>query len=200
MSLLEFNATTENQLTQRQRWSVYLSLVVLALGLYIGYTFKESALTQTVIYSNVEAGLTAFYPSGWLLDEDGDYIFRVRDMTNRGFKTTIQVQTLPVSADIVERNLLDQLTLVRSQFLIDYNVLGYSDFELSNENTAIAMTYTFVSRETSPFLEGIPSVVIGLDVLTIQRGQALIITFRADSNIYQQELSVFNQFLDNLSF
>jgi len=200
MSLLEFNATTENQLTQRQRWSVYLSLIVLALGLYIGYTFKESALNQTVIYSNVEAGLTAFYPSGWLLDEDGDYIFRVRDMTNRGFKTTIQVQTLPVSADIVERNLLDQLTLVRSQFLIDYNVLGYSDFELSNENTAIAMTYTFVSRETSPFLEGIPSVVIGLDVLTIQRGQALIITFRADSNIYQQELSVFNQFLDNLNF
>jgi len=200
MSLIEYNTSPEDQLTQRQRWSVYLTFIMLLAGLYIGYTLRESAINQTVVYANVEAGLTALYPTGWLLDEDGDYIFRVRDMTNPGFKTVIQVQTLPVSADIVERNLLDQLTLVRSQFLIDYNVLGYSDFELENENTAIAMNYTFVSRDTNPFLEGISSVVIGLDVLTIQRGQALIITFRADSDIYQQELPIFNRFLDNLNF
>lgn len=200
MSLLEVNVPTEYQLTPRQRWATYLSFIVILAGLYLGYSLRESAIRQTVTYANIQAGLEAQYPEGWLLDEDGDYIFRVRDMTNLGFKTVIQVQTLPVSADVVERNLLDQLTLRRSQFLIDYNVLGYSDFTLPNDIPAIAMNYTFVARDSSPFLEGISSVVVGLDVLTIQRGQALVITFRADSSIYEQELAIFNQFLENLNF
>ena len=200
MSFIEADFTVNNQLTQRQRWSFYGSLLLIFISLYIGYTFRESALTQTVEYSNIEAGISSAYPSRWLVDEDGDYVFRIRDMSNRGFKTSIQVQTLPVSPDIVERNLLDRLTLSRSQFLIDYNVLGYSEFELRNEISAVAMNYTYVSRDASPFLEGISTVVIGLDILTIQRGQALVITFRADSSIYERELTTFNQFLENLSF
>jgi len=200
MSLIEVDFSTNDQLTQRQRWSFYGSLILVIVGVYIGYSLRESALTQTVSYSNIEAGIVSDYPSRWLLDEDGDYVFRIRDMSNRGFKTSIQVQTLPVSADIVERNLLDQLTLSRSQFLIDYNVLGYSDFLLRNEISSIAMNYTYVSRDANPFLEGISTVVIGLDILTIQRGQALVITFRADSSIYERELATFNQFLENLSF
>ncbi len=200
MSLTELDLQAQSALPQRQRWAIYLSFFVIVFGLYFGFTLRESALGQNTVYSNIQAGLTVNYPEGWLLDEDGNYIFRVRDMTTLGFKTVIQVQTLPISNDTVERNLLDQLTLRRSQFLIDYNILGYSDFVLPNDDIAIAMNYTFVSRDSSPFLEGISSVVVGLDILTIQRGQALVITFRADSSIYDQELAVFNQFLENLNF
>lgn len=200
MSLVEINLSTENTLTPRQRIATYVSVFVIFIGIYFGYVIRESAINQTVVYSNVQAGLIASYPDGWLIDEDGDYIFRVRDMSNLGFKTVIQVQTLPVNTDVAERNLLDQLTLSRSQFLIDYNVLGYSEFTLPNEDVAIAMNYTFVSRDTSPFLEGISSVVVGLDILTIQRGQALIITLRADASIYEQALTTFNNFLSDLNY
>lgn len=200
MTFQEIYDQSQDQLSQRQRWATYLSMAIIILGMYIGMTLRDSALNQSTIYSNVQAGLTANYPEGWLLDENGPYIFRVRDMATLGFKTSIQVQALPVSADVVERNLLDQLTLSRSQFLIDYNVLGYSDFNLPNDTTAVSMNYTFVSRDTSPFLEGISSVVVGLDILTIQRGQALVITYRADASIYEQQLFIFDQFLQNLRY
>lgn len=200
MSFLEVNISNSTQLTQRQRWSIYLSYFVIVVCLYIGFSLRDNSLNRTTVYTNVEAGITALYPARWLLDETGDYVLRVRDVSNRGFKTVIQVSTLPVTADIVERNLLDRLSLSRSQTFIDYSILGYSDYTLPDETDAIAMSYTFVSRDASPFLEGVSSVVVGLDILTIQRGQALIITFRADSNTYEQELPTFEHFIQDLNF
>jgi len=161
---------------------------------------RTAALSRYEIYSNPSAGITAQYPAGWLQDTSGDYVFRVRDMTYTGFKTTMQVSIQPVTPDVVERNALDRLSLIRSQTFIDYSVLGYDNYMLPNEVTAVSMLYTYVSRESSPFLEGIPNVVIGTDVLTIRRGQAIIITFRADSKIYEQELPRFERFVENLNF
>lgn len=200
MTILEIDSPNVYELTQRQRWSFYLSYFVIALCIYIGFSLQDSSLSRTSIYTNIEAGITANYPDRWLLDETGDYVFRVRDMSNRGFNTVIQVRTLPVSDDTVERNILDRLSLSRSQTFIDYNILGYSDYLLPNELPAVAMSYTFVSRDASPFLEGVSTVVVGLDILVIQRGQALIITFRADSNKYENELPIFEDFIENLSF
>jgi len=200
MSFLELNIANEPELTQRQRWSIYLCYIAIAFCFYIGFSLRETSLNQTTLYTNVEAGITALYPERWLLDESGDYVLRVRDMSNRGFKTVMEVSTLPVTSDTVERNLLDRLSLNRSQTFIDYSILGYTDYLLPDETPAIAMSYTFVSRDASPFLEGVSTVVVGLDILTIQRGQALIITFRADSNTYEQELSTFEQFIQDIDY
>lgn len=188
------------ELTQQQRWSMYASYILIIIAIYMGITLRDGSINRTSEYSNIEAGITAEYPERWLLDESGDYVFRVRDMSNRGYKTEIQVRTLPVSDDIVERNVLDRLSLNRSQTFIDYNVLGYDEYMLPNELSALSMSYAFVSRDASPFLEGVPSVVVGLDILLIQRGQALIITFRADSSTYDIELSTFERFIQNLRF
>jgi hypothetical protein len=200
MSFLENNIYNETQLSQRQRWALYLSYAIIIICLYIGFNLRENSLNRTTIYTNIEAGITALYPEHWLLDEAGDYVLRVRDMSNRGFKTVMQVSTLPVTNDTVERNLLDRLSLNRSQTFIDYSILGYNDYLLPDETPAIAMSYTFVSRDASPFLEGVSTVVVGLDILTIQRGQALILTFRADSITYEQEFSTFERFIQDIDF
>jgi len=200
MTIIETNPINTIELTQRQRWSLYLSYLIIVIGLYIGITLRDGSIFRTSEYTNIEAGITAQYPERWLLDEAGDYVFRIRDMSNQGFKTVIQVRTLPVSDDIVERNILDRLSLNRSQTFIDYNVLGYGTYMLPNELSAVTMSYTFVSRDASPFLEGVSSVVVGLDILLIQRGQALIMTFRADSSTYESEFNTFQQFIENLRF
>ena len=188
------------QTSRRQRWSSALSYTLIFACLALGVNLRDSSISQSSIYVNVEAGITARYPRRWLLDEDGDYVFRVRDMAYRGFNTLIELGTLPVSADTVERNLLDRLTLKRSQTLIDYTILGYDNYRLPDESRAVAMSYSFVSRDASPFLEGVSSIVVGLDILTINRGQALIISFRADASIYQQELATLDWFIQNLDF
>ena len=188
------------QITPRQRWSIALSYMMIIAGLLLGANQRDRSLYQSSIYNNISAGITASYPARWLLEESEDTVFRVRDMSHRGFNTVIEVSSLPVGPDSAERNLFDQLSLQRSQVLIDYSVLGYDSYRLPDESEAISMSYSFVSRDASPFLEGVSSIVNGLDILTIRRGQALNISFRADSTIFQRELPIFESFITNLEF
>ncbi len=188
------------QITQRQRWSIALSYLLIAIGLALGLNQRDAALNVSSVYRNVEAGITASYPARWLLDESGDYVFRARDMSHRGYQTLIELRTLPVGPDSAERNILDHLSLQRAQVLVDYAVLGYDTYRLPDETWAISMSYSFVARDSSPFLEGVSSIVNGLDILTLRRGQALIITFRADSSIYRRELETLRWFIQNLEF
>ncbi|MCY3979169.1 MAG: hypothetical protein OXG23_13805, partial [Chloroflexi bacterium] len=128
------------------------------------------------------------------------YVFCFCYMAHLGFKTVIEVSTSPVGPDTTERNIFDQLSLQRSQVLIDYTVLGFDTYRLADDSAAVSMSYSFVSRDTSPFLEGVSSIVNALDILTIRRGQALIVSFRADNKIYQAELETLRWFVQNLEF
>ncbi|MCY3781768.1 MAG: hypothetical protein OXG78_15750 [Chloroflexi bacterium] len=188
------------QITPRQRWSIAFSYVLIAIGILLGINQRETLLHQISTYSNVETGITASYPARWLLEESESNIFRVRDMSHRGFNTEIEVRSLPVGSDNAERNLLDRLSMQRARVLIDYTVLGYDTYSLPDETQAVTMAYAYVSRDASPFLEGESFIVRGLDILTLRRGQALVITFRADSSIFQRELQTLTQFINNLQF
>jgi len=189
-----------NELSFTQRWSHYLTLFIAFFGISYALNLQSQALNAVVSYTNVQAGITASYPANWLLDTQGNYVFRVRDMSHTDFNTTIQVAVRPVSEDTTERNVLDSLSLNRSQILTDYTVLSIDDYLLPDETTGRAMRYVYVSRDPSPFLESIPVVVSGLDILTMERGQAIIITFRVNASQFDEELSLFEQFLDNLSY
>ncbi len=189
------------QITPRQRWSLAFSYIFIMAGLALGVNLRDSALRQSSVYNNVEAGIQASYPARWLLDEPaGRFVFRVRDMSFAGFNTTIEVSALPVGADTSARNLFDQLSLERAQILTDYSVLGYDSYAMPDETAALSMTYSFVSRDSSPFLEGVSSLVNGVDILTIRRGQALVISFRADASAYARELETLEWFVQNLQF
>lgn len=188
------------QMSPRQRWSIAFTYMLIILGLALGLNQRDSTLNLASEYSNLEAGISAKYPARWLLEETGAYIFRVRDMAHRGFNTVIEVSAAPVGSDTSERNILDQLTLQRAQVLTDYTVLAYDEFRLADDSPAISMSYSFVSRDSNPFLEGVSSIVYGLDILTVRRGQALIIAFRADADIYLRELETLRWFVQNLEF
>ncbi len=188
------------QLTQRQRLSLSLSYFVIALGLLAGINQRDSALNETRVYTNFEAGITAVHPARWLLEETGDFVFRVRDMAYPGFNTLIEVSTVAVGTDNSARNIFDQLSLARAQSLVDYHVLGYDELALPDESSATTMSYAFVARDASPFLQGVASVVSGMDILIVRRGTALIITYRADNRIYEREFATLRWFIDNLEF
>ena len=188
------------QISPRQRWSIALSYFLILIGLALGINQRDGSLNQTSSYNNIEAGIAASYPARWLLDESEGNIFRVRDMSHRGFNTVIELSSLPAGIDSSERNLLDRLSLQRAQVLIDYTVLGYDTYTLPDDTQATTMAYSYVSRDTSPFLEGVSSIVSGLDILTVRRGQALVISFRADAAVFQRELSTLTTFIDNLQF
>ncbi|MCK6577964.1 MAG: hypothetical protein L6Q98_07645 [Anaerolineae bacterium] len=198
MSLLEV-APERAGVTQRQRWGHYFVLIYAVLSILIGINLRESSLNAVVQYSNSQAGIRAFYPQGWLLDSEGDYVFRVRDMTAPSFKTTFQVATEPLASTASARNAVDLLTLRRSQ-LSAYQILSRSQIVLSNEQEALAVEYAYASTDDDPFLSQLPRIVAGVDIIVIQRGQAIIITFLSDVDSFDRNYVAFQRFLDALVF
>jgi hypothetical protein len=187
-------------LTARQRWSHYFVLIYGVFALFVGFNLRESTLSASLPYVNSAAGIRAYYPQNWLIDTSGDYVFRVRDLTATGFKTSITVDVQPVTLTTSARNLLDSLTLNRSQTLSAYNVLSTEPYLLPGERQATAMTYAYVASESNPFLESLPIVVRGLDIIAIQGGQAIVVTFLSDASTYDVNLPLFQRFLNDLEF
>jgi len=200
MTLIEVTETRA-EITQRQRWSHYFVFIYALIAVFIGFNLRSATLDATTPYVNSQVGIRALYPQRWLIDTSGDYIFRVRDLSQAKFKTTLQVQVQPVTINTTGRNLLDTLTLNRSQTLSGYKVLSQQDdYKLPNGQTATEMLYVYVASDDNPFLKTIPSVVEGQDILTIRRGQAIIITFLSDAEIFDDNLPIFERFLDDLEF
>lgn len=199
MTIIEISRQTE-ELSQRERWSHYFVFIYALIALIIGFQLRSSTLEATVLYTNPQAGIRALYPQRWLIDNAGDYVFRVRDVTQIGFKTTMQVDVQPVSINTSARNLLDTLSLNRMQTLSRYSVLENVPYMLPNDQEATAMRYVYVEGSDNPFLESLPTVVEGIDILAIRRGQAIIITFLSDSRTFDQNFPVFERFLDDLEF
>ena len=199
MTVIEISRPAE-ELSQRERWSHYFVFIYAAIAVFIGLQLRSSTLDATVLYTNPQAGIRALYPQRWLIDSAGDYVFRVRDVTQLGFKTAMQVDVQPVSINTSARNLLDTLSLNRMQTLSSYDVLENVPYTLPNEQEATAMRYVYVEGSNNPFLESIPTVVEGMDILTIRRGQAIIITFLSDSRTFDENFPIFERFLNDLEF
>jgi len=187
--------------TQRQRYSHYFAVAFCLFGLLLGLNLRDSALFATTQYADTRAGIRAFYPENWLIDTSSpDYVFRVRDMTEPGFKTTIQVSMEPVSPQTAIRNVIEALSLERMQTLAQYTILSIDPYFLEDQPEAFAVSYAYAAGNTDPFLESVPEVVRGMDILTIKRGQAIIIGFRSDADTYEQNLPIFERFLNDLEF
>jgi hypothetical protein len=189
------------QLSFRQRWNHYLVLIAALIGLLIARSLRDNVLLAVTPYINTTAGIRALYPRNWLIDTSGDYIFRVKDASRVGFKTTIQVSVQAVSTNTTTRNLVDALTLNRSQLLAGYHARSANDnFILPDGTPATAVSYNYAAIINDPFLDTVPIVVKGIDIISIKRGQAVIITFLADSNTYSDDYNTFDRFLNTLEF
>lgn len=186
-------------MTRNQRWADYLMLFVGILLLLGGIIFRDSIVNAQFFYEDIVNGVRAFYPAQWLLDTQGDYIFRVRDTQTKGFKTTIQVSSLPASAATTARTIADRIALTRAQTLTDFRILSTTNTEFRGIEAQLIL-YTFVSRELNPFLEDIPSVVLAQDIIVQQRNRAFVLTFRAEASRYDALYPLFARFLALLEF
>lgn len=199
MTVIEIGAPRA-VITQRQRWSNYFVLIYAVMAVIVGINLRDSAVNATVQYSNIQAGIRAFYPQRWLIDSQGDYVFRVRDLAAPGFKTSIQVAVEPVAATTSSRNIVDTLTLSRAQRFAAYTPLHRESITLSNDRPALAITYSYVATGDNVFLSTLPIVVEGVDIIVIQRGQAIIISFVSDATTFDDNYPIFQRFLDELVF
>lgn len=199
MEVINFIGDAQS-LTLRQRWAHVFTVLVAIVMLLLGLNLRNNIRTATTPFESAQAGISAEYPRGWLRIASDEHVLRVRDMSRTGYKTTIQVTVRPVGRDTTERNVSERLSLDRAQDFTAYQLLSVEPYTLPNDITGQAITYIYADQTTNPFLEGIPTIVRGYDVLVISGGQAIIITFRADERTFDEDFPRFEQFLRRLTF
>lgn len=186
-------------LTFIQRWNSYLALVAAALALFLGLRLRSGALNATQTFEDLEAGIRAQIPASWLIDtESEDYVFRAEDPEALPFKTLLQVSALVVGEDATPRNVLDLLDVQRANQLSAYRVISRTEETLRDGSPAIRMKYAYTQDELNPFLESLPIVVEGVDVVVLRRSQAVVITYREEREQFEDNLFFFENLLQTV--
>lgn len=179
--------------------SATIALVaVIMLGL--GWLMRNSALSATVVFADDLSGIRAQIPQNWLITtDDPAFVLKAEDAGAIPFKTILSVSVLPVGAEATPRNVVDTLTLQRAGQLASYRVLSIEPLALG-EDPAIEMNYAYVQTEPNPFLNAVPLVVQGRDVVVIRQNQAIIITYREERGKFDLNEARFDNFLANLDY
>lgn len=190
---------SQETLSFKQRWNSYLAVFAALVAVLAGLTMRDNALTASLTYEDLEAGVRAQLPASWLLETEGpDYIFRAQDPAALPFKTLLQVSVLPVGPDATPANVLYLLEISRPNTFANYHVLSRENVTLRDGSEAIRMTYTYVQDERNPFLESLPVVVEGVDVVVLRRSQAVIVTYRDEQSSFDDNLYRFENLLQTL--
>jgi len=185
-------------LTFNQRWNSTLAIVLAAAVLMVGLTLRANALNTTQTFEDLETGVRARVPAGWLLDmQSTEYVFRAQDPAARPFKTMLQVSVLPVGPDATPNIVLDLLNLERAPRFSTYREIARADTTLRGD-PAKRMTYAYTQDERNPFQATLPIVVQGVDVVVLRRGQAVIITYREERSAFDDNLYRFENLLETV--
>lgn len=188
-----------SDLTRNDRISAILVVVVVLAGLALGLLIRQQNAGQTWVYTSREAGLEAAYPAGWLVDERGNYVMRVRDPKGRPFKTQYQIAVVPAGGQTSIRNVLDGLTIQRSSDLAAYRVLNVQNVTVSGA-TLTEMNFAFVDADPNPFIQRLPVVVLGKDIVIRDGDRAIVVTYMADETQYDANYPAFERFLASLRY
>jgi hypothetical protein len=184
---------------RRVRFAHYFTVAYCILAIIIALILRDAALFATTEFRNNEVGVIAYYPADWLLDTSSS-VLRATDTARSGFKTIIEVQVLPFAPRMSARNVIDSLTLARQGSLQDYRNLASRETTLRNQDVAVVNEYQYVYAPNDPFLQTLSTTVVGRDVLVIRRNQAILITFQTDAQTLEEDLAIFDRFLDSLEY
>jgi hypothetical protein len=188
-----------SHLTRNDRFSAILVVIVTLTAISLGLVIRQRNVSQVWGYTSREAGIEAAYPAGWLSDEEGPYLVRLRDPKSRPFKTQITITIMPASSSSSVRNVLDALTIQRSVDLPAYRVLNITERSSGGLNFT-EMDFAFVNADPNPFAQILPVVVLGTDLVIIDGDRAIVATFMDEQSTYPENLPVFQRFFASLRY
>jgi hypothetical protein len=191
--------TALSRLSRNDRFSAILVVIVAVTAISLGLVIRQRNTSQVWQYVSREAGIEALYPAGWLADEEGSYLVRLRDPKARPFKTQITITILPASSTSSVRNVLDSLTIQRSVDLPAYRVLNITERTTGGLNFT-EMDFAFVNADPNPFAQILPVVVLGTDLVIIDGDRAIVATFMDEQSTYPDNLSTFQRFFASLRY
>jgi len=187
-------------LTRSQTINSVLIVAAAAIMMLFGLLMQNSSASTALPFLDDESGIRALIPANWLITTDSDtFVMQAEDPGAIPFKTLLRVSIVPAGEEATPRNVVDTLTLQRSGRLSTYRVLSIEPTTLRDDE-ALEMNYAYVQDEPNPFLNAVPVVVRGRDVVIIRGNQAIVVTYREQSSRFEANEFLFEDFLDTLQF
>lgn len=184
---------------RRDRWADWAVIGVLVLALLLGSAVVALADRQTNVYTNDAAGLTVSYPQGWLVKPAEFLAFQAVDPNAGEFKTTYQVQTVPVVAgEPVTSTLaaaLNSLSIGRAQGQTAYRLFDLVEGQPMDGQPTMEATYAYVLASSDMFSQRMPVVVQGLDIAANKGDQAVIFSLLASKDAFAAAEQDFRRFV-----
>lgn len=198
MSYIEIDESQQG-LSRSQTVNSVFIVAAAVLMLAIGLLMRNSADAATPFLDEA-SGIRALIPVNWLITtDDPSFVLQAEDPGAIPFKTLLRVSLIAVGEEATPRNVVDTLTLQRAGRLAIYRVLSIEPTTLG-EDEALEMEYAYVQDDPNPFLNAVPVVVRGRDVVVIRGSQAVVITFREESSRFDDNEFLFDRFLETLQF
>ena len=195
---MSVSSRTSNTLSLGDRFSDWVVIAITVVALLAGWFFKSSVENRNV---HLEvSGISAQTPQGWLqVSTQGNEVLHVTDPSSSGFGTTYIVQNIPVEADSVVGQTVSLLTLQRGQALTAYRVLAQRQVTVSGK-PAYELSYVFVESNPDLTHNDFPNIVRGLDYVFLNGDHAVVATYWADKQTFEDDLGRFQLFLKSLKF
>lgn len=186
---------------RKDRWADWAVIGVLVLALLLGTAVMAVAEGQTVEAANAEAGLTVQYPKGWLLKPAESLAFQAVDPVAGDFKTTYQVQLMPVGASEATTPTLtlalNNLSLSRAQRETAHRLFEVTEGQAFDGQPSMEASYAYVLKGTDLFAQRMPVVVQGLDVAVAQEDRIAVFTLLASQDAFASAEKDFRRFVES---
>jgi hypothetical protein len=186
--------------SRKDRWADWAVVGVLVLALLLGTSVMAVAEGQTVKAANAEAGLTVRYPKGWLLKPAESLSFQAVDPSAGDFKTTYQVQSMPVGASEPTTPTLtlalNNLSLSRAQRETAHRLFEVAEGPPLDGRPTMEAGYAYVVKGNDLFTQRMPVVVQGVDIAVAQDGRIVVFTLLASQDAFASAEKDFRRFVE----
>jgi len=184
---------------RRDRWADWAVILVLLIALALGFVLRQRTLYTTSEFVIDDGAITGRAPVRWLREFDANPLLRTRNPRGGAFNTTLELRTRPLAADAEPALALQALTLERADDTSAYRTLETSEVSLG-ARSALQRTFTYVQTAQNPYLDHLPVVVKGVDLVVEDEGRAVIATYLSSAETFDANYRYFRDFVQTLDF
>lgn len=191
--------TTTQAIHRRDRWADLAVVLLVAAALLLGLVLRQFTLFRTAPFTLAQAGITGRRPETWVREIGDDPLIRLRNARSGEFDTVLELRSRPLAAGVEPNMALDTLALERAGRVSAYRTLETDRVVVAGE-TATRRTFTYVSENDNPYLDRLPVVVQGTDLVLRDDDRIIIATLLASVENVDRHARYLHAFAESLEF
>jgi len=184
---------------RRDRWADWAVIVVVVAALGLGLLLRENALYSYGSFALGDGDISGRVPANWVREYGDDPLIEARDPRSGAFNTKLVLRTRPLAPEMEASAALQSLALERADEVSAFRTLGTDPVAVGGR-TAMQRTFTYVQADPNPYLDRLPVVVKGVDLVLRDGGRVILVTYLAGVDAFDRDYRYFRDFVESIAF